>query len=346
MSYQKGRMAHNRIDLKGKLFGIVRVLRIDPKHNLKESQACWRVQCEACRHEWTARGSDLRRNKVTACRECGRKPAADYTGKTFGLLNVLKRAAKGWRCKCECGRTVDVLAANLPKARSCGCLRRTGRMVDIAGQRFDRLTVERMATKRIHGHVAWHVRCDCGTRKVVDGNLLRRGNTRSFRCCRRRDLVEMVGKTFGHVKVEALRPKAEFEKSGASYDCRCTRCGRSFVATGGNLRNGSTVSCGCYRRDRMAALHRRGTSVPATNEAEPLSANKRRRGAPTKPDTQRMHEICYMRMFVDGASRRTILKELQGLFGESAPKEPCEVKTYAKRYARKHKLPLARNFGG
>lgn len=53
-------------------------------------------------------------------------------GQTFGRLTVIERAPRRnedsearWRCRCECGREIDVLRMNLVKGhqRSCGCLR-------------------------------------------------------------------------------------------------------------------------------------------------------------------------------------------------------------------------------
>ncbi len=61
----------------------------------------------------------------------------DLTGQQFGRLTVMERApdyispADGkrfvmWRCRCECGAVVDIMAHNLlhGSTRSCGCLRR------------------------------------------------------------------------------------------------------------------------------------------------------------------------------------------------------------------------------
>lgn len=57
----------------------------------------------------------------------------DLTGRSFGRLVVIGRApnknspsrsSTAWRCKCECGKIVDVLSRSLVSGstRSCGCL--------------------------------------------------------------------------------------------------------------------------------------------------------------------------------------------------------------------------------
>ena len=56
----------------------------------------------------------------------------DLTGQRFGRLTALKRsAAPKWLCQCDCGTTVAVNGYSLRhgRSKSCGCLRRNGRMV-------------------------------------------------------------------------------------------------------------------------------------------------------------------------------------------------------------------------
>lgn len=51
-------------------------------------------------------------------------PIRDLTGHRFGRLVGVEYAGGGrWRCKCDCGRTVDVITSNLNKGNtaSCGC---------------------------------------------------------------------------------------------------------------------------------------------------------------------------------------------------------------------------------
>lgn len=59
----------------------------------------------------------------------GRVPI-DLTGKVFGRLTVIERAGAChfgimWKCNCTCGKSVDVVSANLNRGntKSCGCLK-------------------------------------------------------------------------------------------------------------------------------------------------------------------------------------------------------------------------------
>jgi hypothetical protein len=56
-------------------------------------------------------------------------------------------------------------------------------LIDLAGQRFGRLSVLRRVP--CHGASRWLVRCDCGTQKTVAGGSLRSGDTQSCGCLHR-----------------------------------------------------------------------------------------------------------------------------------------------------------------
>lgn len=58
--------------------------------------------------------------------------------------------------------------------------------------------------------------------------------------------VEMVGKTFGRWKV--LSRSGSTSRGQATWRCECA-CGVNSVVRGADLRNGTSVSCGCYREE-------------------------------------------------------------------------------------------------
>jgi hypothetical protein len=63
-----------------------------------------------------------------------------------------------------------------------------GKLIDLTGQRFGRLTViRRYGTIRTEENIypTWLCHCDCGTEKVVTGRYLRTGRTRSCGCIQR-----------------------------------------------------------------------------------------------------------------------------------------------------------------
>lgn len=66
-----------------------------------------------------------------------------------------------------------------------------GAAIDMTGQRVGRLLVLSRAGKWNGGTKwAWGCRCDCGTVKVICGEYLRNGTTRSCGCFQRDDLAE------------------------------------------------------------------------------------------------------------------------------------------------------------
>jgi hypothetical protein len=93
----------------------------------------------------------------------------DLTGQVFGRLTALypleerKAGRTYWRCRCICGKEVDVQTPLLLHGgtQSCGCLRDKHKK-DITGTRFGLLTAVYPTEKRQQNRVVWHCRCDCG----------------------------------------------------------------------------------------------------------------------------------------------------------------------------------------
>jgi hypothetical protein len=54
--------------------------------------------------------------------------------------------------------------------------------VDMTGQRFGRLVVQRRAGSAPNGRATWRCRCDCGQEHTVRGDVLRQGMTSSCGC--------------------------------------------------------------------------------------------------------------------------------------------------------------------
>lgn len=60
------------------------------------------------------------------------------------------------------------------------------RKIEMAGKRFGRLVVLSQAGHNPGNHdLLWRCQCDCGNQTVVDGALLRSGQTKSCGCLRR-----------------------------------------------------------------------------------------------------------------------------------------------------------------
>lgn len=129
--------------------------------------------------------------------------------------------------------------------------------LDLTGQTFGRLVALRPILPNVKGgNLWWQCRCDCGTETAVPTNRLRSGKTRSCGCLQRESRrirrVDLTEQRFGRLVVTAFAGQINGK---AQWTCRCD-CGRVTVVDGYNLTAGHTQSCGCYHRERTAAVHR------------------------------------------------------------------------------------------
>jgi hypothetical protein len=148
---QFGRFHTTRlIDLRGKQFGVLRVVRRDGSDQF--GRATWLCTCE-CGGKTVVCGGALKSGNTKSCGCLRRRTGKSGTttiemhGK-FGLLTVVERAGRNrwgnakWRCVCECGREKIVLGTALraETAVSCGCLNRFNNMIHgAAGEASRRL---------------------------------------------------------------------------------------------------------------------------------------------------------------------------------------------------------------
>jgi hypothetical protein len=127
--------------------------------------------------------------------------------------------------------------------------------LDLTGQRFGRLTVVSEATEEGQTVRRWLCRCDCGaTRTIVKGSLTS-GNTKSCGCWnrdRRGTGMDLTGQRFGRLTVIEEAPRSPTFLYGRRWLCRCD-CGNLVTVYQDNLRSGQTVSCDCFRLERLRA---------------------------------------------------------------------------------------------
>jgi hypothetical protein len=123
-------VAHNFVDMTGRVFGHLTVVKMVPEKH-KSGQAAWLCQCK-CGQETVVTGWGLRSGDTASC-GCLRGGREDMTGKKVGRLTVVKlmperaknRQAR-WLCKCECGGETIASGTNLRNGatKSCSCLQR------------------------------------------------------------------------------------------------------------------------------------------------------------------------------------------------------------------------------
>lgn len=154
-----------------------------------------------------------------------------------------------------------------------------GAPLDLSGQQFGRLTAIKHTGPQCRGKSRrWECACKCGRTSVVTASALVSGAIKSCGCllsetssARRR--VDLTGQRFGMLTVVA-RQRMDARR-GSVWICRCD-CGKTGEFFQGNLRNGHTVSCGCYRRPPNNGARKdysggRHGSVRVLRSAEDLS---------------------------------------------------------------------------
>lgn len=57
-----------------------------------------------------------------------------------------------------------------------------GKIIDLTGQKFGRLTAIRFDHKDVHRNAVWILKCDCGNFEYATASNLRKGNTKSCGC--------------------------------------------------------------------------------------------------------------------------------------------------------------------
>ena len=144
----------------------------------------------------------------------GRKREAAPVGIRFGRLVVVGHAdidgpgRARWECKCDCGKTKQILACNVKngKSRSCGCQKGRHRLPVPIGERFGLLTV--VAAAPHHGvqrASMWECRCECGQSFTTRASSIKGGHTQSCGCLAREN---------ARAKCEAMRAKRWPAKAG------------------------------------------------------------------------------------------------------------------------------------
>ena len=128
------------------------------------------------------------------------------------------------------------------------------RVKDLTGKRFGRLVAVKATKQRKNTSVVWECKCDCGNTSFVTSNHLLSGNTKSCGCLQKECVANvntnnLTGMRFGKLTVVKASDMRKHEK--VVWECVCD-CGKTVYITSSNLVRGSTNSCGCLHKERVA----------------------------------------------------------------------------------------------
>lgn len=135
------------------------------------------------------------------------------------------------------------------------------RALDLAGQKFGKLTVLERLGKNDRGHYIWRCRCDCGNYVEAVGYAVKNGSWASCGKCGKRPIersVNIAGQVVGdYMAVERIGTYG----TSAKWKCVCTTCGSEKEQGAYQFRIGKRASCpvctaGMKRGEVIARLAR------------------------------------------------------------------------------------------
>jgi len=110
-----------------------------------------------------------------------------------------------------------------------------GKMKDLSGQRFGKLTVISKTDARSGGSVVWLCKCDCGNEARVASSNLSSGNTKSCGCLQRQGYPRGFNDLYSVSRGSAKRRHLEFSLSKEQYyeivSAPCSYCGAASSNT-------------------------------------------------------------------------------------------------------------------
>lgn len=138
-----------------------------------------------------------------------------------------------------------------------------GKFLDLIGKKFGRWTVIKQDKNNNSNRIKWWCICDCQvneenpTLKLVNGNSLRNGTSKSCGCLHKEilssmNLTDMVGKRFGRLVVLEIDKHSSSKRK--KWICQCDCGSETKSIRGDSLRNGAVVSCGCYNKEIVSKL--------------------------------------------------------------------------------------------
>lgn len=118
-------------------------------------------------------------------------------------------------------------------------------LIDLTGKVYGKLTVVEFKGLAKNRSAKWLCRCECGKEKVIAGDALKRGATKSCGCVYYPKTKDLTGKVFGRLTVVSLS-HIDTNQRLSMWLCQC-ECGNTRVVRGTSLTSKHTISCGCLK---------------------------------------------------------------------------------------------------
>lgn len=120
-----------------------------------------------------------------------------------------------------------------------------GKIKDLTGKSFGRLTVLERAENSKSGKIQWKCRCECGNTTIVQRGNLTSGHTQSCGCIWKESISgeDITGKKFGMLTAIEKIPNTK----RLLWRCIC-ECGKETISRREWLLSGGKKSCGCLSK--------------------------------------------------------------------------------------------------
>ena len=117
-----------------------------------------------------------------------------------------------------------------------------GKIKDLTGQKFGKLTVLEITSERRNRQVVWKCQCECGNIVYVVGQALRDLHTTSCGCSRKncKNVKNILGQKFN--KLTVLERVGSNEYREALWKCKCD-CGQYRICSTNQLTSLEIRSC-------------------------------------------------------------------------------------------------------
>lgn len=158
-------------------------------------------------------------------------------------------------------------------------------LIDLTGKRFGRWTVLEKAPSKGKSGARWVCKCECGTVKEIQGQTLRRGQSKSCGCEKSKYMSdawlamrkekelekrrELIGKRFGRWTIvsqadDKVTVNGKKTVKQRYWNCLCD-CGAKKEVSEQTLLNGESKSCGCLKVDFFAKYNKREKPFEVTS---------------------------------------------------------------------------------
>lgn len=125
------------------------------------------------------------------------------------------------------------------------------RFIDLTGQRFGKLTIEKRVENNKHNQAMWLCKCECGGTTITTTQKIKSGHTKSCGClvieARINRAEDHTGKRFSRLVVIG---SSERVKGKIAWLCKCN-CGKEKIVTSEGLKSGDVQSCGCLHLETV-----------------------------------------------------------------------------------------------